>query len=142
MFKLIRKLSWTLLFSHAVVSDCNPKDFNMPGFPVLHYFLEFAQTHVHWVDDAIQPSRPLITPILLLPSICSSIRGFSNESALHTRWPKYWSFSFSISPSIDYSGLCFYFKTQVLTLNLITSGLQILCSIVFFRILFNMVSTF
>ena len=69
-----------------------------PGFPVHHQFLEIAQTHVHPVSDAIQPSHPL----LLLPSI---LRVFSNESVLHIRWPQYWSFSFSISPSSDYSGL-------------------------------------
>ena len=67
-------------------------------FPVHHQFLEIAQTHVHPVSDAIQPSHPL----LLLPSI---LRVFSNESVLHIRWPQYWSFSFSISPSNEYSGL-------------------------------------
>ena len=58
----------------------------MPGFPVLHHFLEFAQTHVCWVSDAIQPSHLLLPP-LLLPSVFPSIRLFSNESALHIRWP-------------------------------------------------------
>ena len=58
----------------------------------------------HWDDDVIQPSRPL-SPLLLLPSVFLSIRVFSNESALRIRWPKYWSFSFSISPSNEYSGL-------------------------------------
>ena len=62
------------------------------------------ETHVHWVSDAIQPSHPL-SSLLLLPSIFPSIRVFSNESALHITWPKYWSFSFSISPSNKYSGL-------------------------------------
>ena len=75
-----------------------------PRFPVLHCLPEFAQTHVHWVGDAIQPSHPL-SPLLLLPSIFLIIRVFSNESALRIRWPKYWSFSFSISPSSEYSGL-------------------------------------
>ena len=64
---------------------------------------EFAQTHVHWVSDVIQPSHSLCP--LLLPSIFPSIRVFSNESAFPIRWPKYWSFSFSISPSNEYSGL-------------------------------------
>ena len=68
--------------------------------PVLHYPLEFAQTHVRWLGDAIQPSHPL-----LLSSIFLSIRVFFNESVLRIRWPKYWSFSFSISPSSEYSGL-------------------------------------
>ena len=79
-------------------------DCSMPGFPVLHSLLEFAQTYVRWVSDATQPSHPL-SPLLLLPSIFSSIKVFSNELALCIRWPKYWSFSFSISPSNEYSGL-------------------------------------
>ena len=83
---------------------CNPMDCNMPSFPVLNCLLEFAQTRVHWVSDAIQPSHSLLSPFLL-PSIFPSIRVFSSESALHITWPKYWSFSFSISPSNDYSGM-------------------------------------
>ena len=77
---------------------------SIPGFPLLHYLLEFAQTHVHWVTDAIQPSH-LLLPLLLLPSIIPSIRAFSSELTLHIRWPKYWRFSFSLSPSSEYSGL-------------------------------------
>ena len=84
---------------------CNPINFSPPGFPVLHHLLEFAQTHVHWVSDAIQPS-PL--PLLLLPSVFPSIRVFSSESTLCIRWPKYQSFSFRISPSSEYSGLIFF----------------------------------
>ena len=80
-----------------------PGTASTPGFPVLHYLLEFAQIHVHWVSDAIQPLHPQ-SP-LLLPSILPSIRVFSNEWVLHIRWPKYWSFSFNISPSKEYSGL-------------------------------------
>ena len=83
---------------------CDPMDCSTPGFPVLHYLLEFAQTHVHWIDDAIQSTHPLSptsTPALNLPSI----RVFSNESARHIRLPKYWNFSFSISPTNEYSGL-------------------------------------
>ena len=83
---------------------CDPMDCSTPGFPVRHQFLELAQTCVRWVGDAIQPSH-LYSPLLLLPSIFSSIRVFSNESFLHIRWPKYWSFSFSISPSNEYLGL-------------------------------------
>ena len=68
-----------------------------------------AQTHVHWVGDAIQSSHPLIQPshhpLILPPSIFPSIRVFSNESVLRIKWPKYWSFSFRISPSNEYSGL-------------------------------------
>ena len=78
----------------------NPMDCSMPGLPVHHQFLEFTQTQVHWVSDAVQPSHPTI---LLPPSIFPSIRVFSNESILRIRWPKYWSFSFS--PSDEYSGL-------------------------------------
>ena len=73
---------------------------SMPGFPVHYYLPEFAHTHVCWVSDAIQPSHSL-SPALNL----ASIRVFSNESALCIRWPKYWSFSFSISLSDEYSGL-------------------------------------
>ena len=73
-----------------------------PGFPVHHQLPELAQTHVHWLSDTIQPSHP---HPLLLPSIFPGIRVFSNESVLHIRWSKYWSFSFSISPSNEYSGL-------------------------------------
>ena len=78
---------------------------SMPGLPVHHQLLEFTQTHVHWVSDAIQPSLILCRSLLLLPSIFPSIRVFSNESALHIRWPKYWSFSFNISPSNELPGL-------------------------------------
>ena len=81
----------------------DPMDYSVPGFPVLLCLLEFAQTHVHWVNDAIQPSHPLSTP-LLLPSIFPCIRVFSSESVLCMRSPKYWSFSFSISPSIYIQG--------------------------------------
>ena len=88
--------------SHNWLSD--PMNWSTPGFPVLHYLPKFAQTHVHWVDDAIQPSHPLL-PLLLLPSILPRIRVFSSEPALRIRWPKYQSFSFSVSPSNDYSGL-------------------------------------
>ena len=79
-------------------------DCSMPGLPVHHQLLEFTQTHVHRVSDAIQPSHPRCS-LLLLPPITTSIRVFSNESTLRIRWPKYWSFSFSISPSNEYSGL-------------------------------------
>ena len=75
-----------------------------PGLPVQHRLLEFTQTHVHQVGDAIQPSHPL-SSLLLQPSVIPSIRTFSNESALRIRWPKYWSFSFSISPYNEHPGL-------------------------------------
>ena len=80
-------------------------DCSIPGFPVLQYLSEFAQTHVHWVSDAIQPSHPCY-PLLLLPSIFPSIMVFSSESALLCiNKSKYWSFSFNISPSSEYSEL-------------------------------------
>ena len=75
---------------------CDPMDRSIPGFPVLHHLPEFAQTHVHWVGDVIQPSHALLS-LLFLPSIFPSIRVFSSGLALCIRWPKYWSFSFSIS---------------------------------------------
>ena len=76
----------------------------MPQFAVHHQLLELAQTRVHQVSDAIQLSHHLLSPSLL-PSIFPSIRVFSNVSVLHIRWPKFWSFSFSISLSSEYSGL-------------------------------------
>ena len=86
---------------------CDPMNRSTPGLPVHHQFPESTQTHVHQVSDAIRPSNHLILcrPLLLLPSIFPSIRVFSNESALCIRWPKYWSFSFSISPTEEHLGL-------------------------------------
>ena len=75
-----------------------------PGLPVHHQLPEFTQTHVHWVSDAIH-HLILCCPLLILPPIPPSIRVFSNESTLHMRWPKYWSFSFSTSPSKEIPGL-------------------------------------
>ena len=83
---------------------CDPMNRSTPGLPVHHQLPEFTQTHVHRVSDAIQPSHPLSSP-LLLPSIYPSIRVFSNESTLPIRWPKYWSFSFSTSPSNEHPSL-------------------------------------
>ena len=83
---------------------CDPMNCSTPGLPVHHQLPEFTQTHVHRVGDAIQPSHPLL-PLLSLPPIPPSIRVFSNESTLHMRWPKYWSFSLSISPSNEHPGL-------------------------------------
>ena len=69
-----------------------------------HHLPELIQTHVRRIGDAVQTSHPL-SPLLLPPSIFPSIRVFSNESVLRVRWPKYWSFSFTISPSSEHSGL-------------------------------------
>ena len=79
-------------------------DCSMPGLPVHHQLLEFTQTHVHWVSDAIQPSHPLWSPSPPAFNL-SHHRVFSSELVVRIRWPKYWSFSFSISPSNEYSGL-------------------------------------
>ena len=78
-------------------------DCSVLGFPVHYQHLELSQAHVHHVSDVIQPPHPLSSPFLL-PSIFSSIRVFSKELVLHIRWPKYWSFNFSISASNEYSG--------------------------------------
>ena len=83
---------------------CDPTDCSLAGFHVHHQLLKLSQTHVHLVSDAIKPSL-LYHLLLLLPSIFPSIRVFSNKSVLCIRWPKYWSFSFSISHSNEYSGL-------------------------------------
>ena len=81
---------------------CDPMNHSTPGLPVHHQLPEFTQTHAHWVGNAI---LILCHPLLLLPPIPLSIRVFSSESTLHMRWPKYWSFSFSISPSNEHLGL-------------------------------------
>ena len=92
-------------FSRSVMSDSlRPMNRSTPGLPVYHQPLEFTQTHIHRVSDAIQPSHPL-WPLLLLHPIPPSIRVFSSESTLRMKWPKYWSFSFSISPSKEHTGL-------------------------------------
>ena len=92
----------------SVTQSCptlyNPMDCSTPGLPVHHQLLEFTHTQVHWVGDAIQ-HLILCRPLLLPPSTFPSIRVFSSESVLWIRWPKYWSFSCSISPSNEYSGL-------------------------------------
>ena len=83
---------------------CDPMDCSTPVFPVLHCLSEFAPTQS---TESVMPSNHLILccPLLFLHSIFRSIRVFSNESVLCIRWPKYWSFSFSTSPSNEYSGL-------------------------------------
>ena len=100
----------TLLFSQfssvaqSCPTLCDPRNPSTPGLPVHHQLLEFTQTHIHRVGDAIQPSHPW-SSLLLLPTIPPSIRVFSNESTLRMRWPEYWSFSFSIIPSKEIPGL-------------------------------------
>ena len=90
--------------TQSCLTLCDPMDCSMPGLPVHHQLLESTQTHVHCVGDAIRPSYPLLSPSPPALNL-SSIRVFSNESALRTRWPKYWSFSFKISPSNEHPGL-------------------------------------
>ena len=93
-----------LLSRFSCVLLCNPMDCSMPGFPIHHQLLKLPQTHIHRVSDAIQPSHRLLF-VLLLPSIFPRIRVFSKESVLCIRWPKFRSFSFSISLPKEYSGL-------------------------------------
>jgi len=93
--------------AQSCLTLCDPMDCSMPGLPVYHQLLELAQTHVHRVSDATQPSHPLSSPSPPAFNL-SQHQVFSNESVLRIRWPKYWSFSFSISPSNEYSGLTFF----------------------------------
>ena len=92
--------------AQSCLTLCYPLNLSTPGLPVHHQLLEFTQTQVHRVGDAIQPSHPLLSPSPPVP-IPSSISVFSNESTLRMRWPKYWSFSFSIIPSQEIPGLIF-----------------------------------
>ena len=101
----IQPLRLSVQFSCSVVSDSlRPHEPQRARPPCPSPLLEFTQTHVHQVGDAVQ-HLILCCPLLLLPSIFPSIRVFSNESAPHIRWPKYWSFSFNISPSNEHPGL-------------------------------------
>ena len=90
--------------TQSCLTLCDPMGGSTPGFPVHHQLPELAQAHVHQVRDASQPSHPL-SSIFLLPSVFFSIWVFSNESVLRISWPKYWSFSVSISPSNEHPGL-------------------------------------
>ena len=83
---------------------CDPMDCSTPGFPVHLQLLELAQTHVHQVSDAIQPSHPLSSPSPPVLNL-SQHQGLFQKSPLRIRWPKYWSFSFNIIPSKEYPGL-------------------------------------
>ena len=86
---------------------CDPVDCSTPGLPIRHQLPKLAQTHVHRVGDAIQPFHPLSSPSPPAFKL-SQHQGLCNQSVLHIRWPNYWSFSFSISPSNEYSGLISY----------------------------------
>ena len=90
--------------AQSCLTLCDPVNSSTPGFPVHYQLPEFTETHIHQVSDAIQPSHPLSFPSPLAP-IPPSIRVSSSESTLCMRWPKYWSFSFSIIPSKEIPGL-------------------------------------
>ena len=90
---------------------CDPMNRSTPGLPVHHQLLEFTQTHVHRVSDAIQPSHPLSSPSPPAPNP-SQYQGLSNQSTFHMRWPKYWSFSLSISPSNEHTGMIPLFNSH------------------------------
>ena len=104
------KITYTILYMFYQYSSvtqscptlCNPMDCSTPGFSVHHQLPELTQTHVHWVDDAIQPSHPLSSPSPTFNH--SQHQGLSNELVLLIRWPKCWNFGFSISPANEYSG--------------------------------------
>ena len=89
------------LVAQSCPTPCDPMNHSTPGPPVHHQLLEFTQTHFHQVGDAIQPSHPLPSPSPPAPNTSQHF----NESTLRMRWPKYWSFSFSISPSNKHPGL-------------------------------------
>ena len=92
------------LVAQLCLTHCDPMNCSTPGLPVHHQLLESTQTHVHRVDDAIQPSHPLSSPSPPALNL-SQHQSLSNESALRIRWSKYWSFSFNISPSNEHPGL-------------------------------------
>ena len=93
-----------MLFTHSVSSSYDPKDCSMPDFPVLHCLPEFAQTHVHWVSDAIKPSYPLSPPSPPTLNLSQNQGFFQWVDSSHQLAKVYWSFGFSISPSNEYSG--------------------------------------
>ena len=101
-WNLLREVTIIFIQFSSVAQECptlcHPMNRSTPGLPVHHQHLEFTQTHVHRVSDAIQPSHPLSSPSPPAPNP-SQHQSFSNESTLCMRWPKYWSFSFSIIPS-------------------------------------------
>ena len=112
----MRTLSQFSSATQSCLTLCNPMDCRMPGFLVHHQLLELTQTHVHRVSGAIN-HLILCHPLLLPPSIFSRIRVLSNEPILFIRWPKYWSFSFSISPSSEHPGLISFRMTGWISLQ-------------------------
>ena len=103
LLSLLLQFSSVNLVTHLCLTLCNSRDYSMSGFPVHHQLRSLLKLIS---IESVMPSNHLIFcyPLLLLPSIFPSIRVFSNESVLRIRWPKCWSFSFSISPSNEYSG--------------------------------------
>ena len=99
--KLLLCISSVQSLSHVWL--CQPINRSTPGLPVHHQLPEFTQTPIHWVGDTIQPSHPLLSPSPS-PLNLSQHQVFSNESVLRMRWPKYWSFSFNITPSNEHLG--------------------------------------
>ena len=104
---LVSIFQFSSVQSLSCVQLCDPMNCSTPGLPVHHQLPEFTQTHVHWVSDAIQPSHPRSSPSPPTPNP-SQHQGLFSESTLRMRWPKYWSFSFSISPSNEYPGLIYF----------------------------------
>ena len=105
--KMLKIAHYSVQFSsvnQSCLTLCDPMNLSTPCLPVHHQLPEFTQTHVHQAGDAIKPSHPLASPSPPAPNP-SSIKVFSNESTLHMRWPKYWSFIFSIIPSKEHPGL-------------------------------------
>ena len=109
----IHSIIQTMIQFSSVAQSCptlwDPMDCSTLGLPVHHQLPEVIQTHAHWVSDAIQPYHPLLSPSPPAP-IFPTIRVFSNESALCMRWPKYWSFHLSLSPSKEHPGLVSFRK--------------------------------
>ena len=120
--KLTRQMEFRCQFSSVIQSRpalCDPMNCSTPGLPVHHQLLEFTQTHVHWVSDAMQPSHPLSSPS---PAFnLSQHQGLFQWVRFHIRWPKYWSFS--TSPSHEYSGLI-SFRTDEFALPAIQGTLK------------------
>ena len=104
------------LVTQSCPTLCDPMNHSTPGLPVHHQLPESIETHVHCVGDAIQPSHPLSSPSPPALKV-SQHQGLSNESALHIRWPKYWSFSFNISSSNEHPGLISLPKSNLDLLN-------------------------
>ena len=101
IFLLIHLLQFSSV-AQSCLTLCDPMNHSTPGLPVHHKLPEFTQTHLHWVSDVIQPSHPLSSPSPPAPNPSQHQGLFSNESTLRMRWPKYQSFSFSISPSNEH----------------------------------------